>query len=160
MKTTFFAVALALFTIQPASAQNQDLGEAVGQAGPVEDIPIEGSGTAETDGPLRGTVTDESQLDDLQLAIPAFAAERDVATAANARGTAALGAELAQAAGLGWVAAAMQDLLWEAKRFGRDVARYDFFRGPQGYCALGESRGDTFQPGFEGCGDDEAEPLP
>ena len=43
---------------------------------------------------------------------------------------------------------------------GRDVARYDFFRGPQGYCALGESRGDTFQPGFEGCGDDEAEPLP
>ena len=96
MKTTFFAVALALFTIQPASAQNQDLGEAVGQAGPVEDIPIEGSGTAETDGPLRGTVTDESQLDDLQLAIPAFAAERDVATAANARGTAALGAELAR----------------------------------------------------------------
>uniref|UniRef100_UPI003512427F Tol-Pal system beta propeller repeat protein TolB n=1 Tax=Qipengyuania sp. TaxID=2004515 RepID=UPI003512427F len=37
-----------------------------------------------------------SDLDNLALAIPAFAADRDVPTAANARGTAALGEELAR----------------------------------------------------------------
>ncbi len=48
---------------------------------------------AEDDG-LVGTVTDESAWQDLGIAIPAFATDREQATAANSSGTGALGAEL------------------------------------------------------------------
>ena len=85
MKASFFA----LIALIAAPAAAQDLG-----------APIPSSETVETidEAPEQRdiVVTDESLWDDLQLAIPAFAAERDVSTAANARGTAALGEELAR----------------------------------------------------------------
>ena len=85
----FCAVLLAF----PAHAQNQDLGEPLAEGGEVEELSIEGD---EDDGPLRGTVTDESDWQDLGIAIPAFATNRDVPTPANADGTAALGREVAR----------------------------------------------------------------
>ena len=45
---------------------------------------------------LTGTVTDDSAWQDLGIAIPAFATDREQATAANADGTGALGLELAR----------------------------------------------------------------
>ena len=45
---------------------------------------------------LTGSVTDESAWQDLGIAIPAFATDRDQPTPANASGTAALGLELAR----------------------------------------------------------------
>ena len=87
------AAGLALGTSLPAAAQNQDLGEPVGEGGAVEDITIEGE---EDVGPLRGTVTDESDWQDLGVAIPAFATDRNQPTPANADGTAALGREIAR----------------------------------------------------------------
>ncbi len=83
-----------LLVAAPAVAQNEDLGAAPPAGGEVETVQTESSEAEE--GGLTFTVTDESALDNLAMAIPAFAAERDVATAANARGTAALGAELAR----------------------------------------------------------------
>ncbi len=83
-----FAGALAT----TATAQNQDLGEPVGEGGEVEGLAIE----EDDDGPLRGTVTDESDWSDIGVAIPAFAADRDQPTPANADGTAALGREVAR----------------------------------------------------------------
>ena len=60
MKITFLLPLLAGVLAAPALAQNQDLGDPpadlLGDGGAVEDIAIEG----EDDGPLRGTVTDES----------------------------------------------------------------------------------------------------
>ena len=76
-----------------SSAAAQDLGAPMDEGGQVEDIAIEGD---EDVGPLRGTVTDESSLDDLGIAIPAFATDRDQATPANSEGTAALGREVAR----------------------------------------------------------------
>ena len=61
----------------------------------VEDVAIEGEALDE-DGPLRGTVTDESDWQDLGVAIPAFATDRDAPTPANADGTRALGREIAR----------------------------------------------------------------
>ncbi|MEE4538791.1 MAG: Tol-Pal system beta propeller repeat protein TolB [Erythrobacter sp.] len=77
----------------PLSAQDQDLGEPLAEGGSVESVTVEGEDTA---GPLRGTVTDENDWRDLGIAIPAFATDRDRATAANASGTAALGLEVAR----------------------------------------------------------------
>ncbi len=77
----------------PAAAQNEDLGEPVGEGGAVETVFEE---TASEEGGLTGSVTDESDWDDLGIAIPAFATERDRQTAANADGTAALGQEIAR----------------------------------------------------------------
>ena len=51
---------------------------------------------ASDEGGLSLTVTDESDWQDLGIAIPAFAPDRDVATPANAQGTAALGLEIAR----------------------------------------------------------------
>jgi TolB protein len=45
---------------------------------------------------LTGRVTDESAWEDLQVAIPAFATDREQPTAANSNGTTALGLELAR----------------------------------------------------------------
>ena len=90
----FLMAAVALLLASPGLAQNEDLGTAPPVGGEVETVPTQGDG--DDDGGLSVNVSFEGSLDDLQLAIPAFAAERDVATAANARGTAAQGAELAR----------------------------------------------------------------
>ena len=92
MKYRFLLALAAALVASPALAQNQDLGEPIGEGGEVEAIAIEG----DDDGPLRGTVTDESDWKDLGIAIPAFATDRNAQTPANASGTTALGLELAR----------------------------------------------------------------
>ena len=72
----------------PVSAQNQDLAQPVTDGGVVETVD-EGEG-------LTGSVSFEGNLDDLGIAIPGFATDRNVQTPANASGTAALGKELAR----------------------------------------------------------------
>ncbi len=78
----------------PLSAQNTDLGtpvsEPMGDGGEVETV-FEADG-----GGLTGSTTDESAWEDLGIAIPAFATDRDQPTPANAAGTGALGREIAQ----------------------------------------------------------------
>ena len=94
---SMLSIALAaLLAITPNAllAQNEDLGSAPPTGGEVQTVQTDGSEADE--GGLTGSVSFEGSLDDLSIAIPAFAAERDVATAANARGTAALGEELAR----------------------------------------------------------------
>jgi TolB protein len=81
------AVSLAL-AASSVAAQNQDLGQPVEEGGDVETVD-NGEG-------LTGSVTFEGNLDDLGIAIPGFATDADVATPANANGTAALGKELAR----------------------------------------------------------------
>lgn len=93
MKPPFFLTLFAALLSTSAAAQNQDLGQPPVEGGNVEDIAIEGDDEA---GPLRGTVTDESALRDLGIAIPAFATDRDRPTPANAEGTEALGREVAR----------------------------------------------------------------
>ena len=89
------ALAALLAAVPAASfAQNEDLGSAPATGGEVETVQTDSSEA--DDGGLTGSVSFEGSLDDLSIAIPAFAAERDVATAANSQGTAALGAELAR----------------------------------------------------------------
>ncbi len=95
MKTTLLLTIFATLIASPALAQDAgsaDLGEPLAEGGVVADIAIEG----DDDGPLRGTVTDESDWEDLGIAIPAFATNRDAATPANADGTSALGQEIAR----------------------------------------------------------------
>ncbi|MEL6737939.1 MAG: Tol-Pal system protein TolB, partial [Pseudomonadota bacterium] len=87
--------ALAIAFAAPAWAQNQDLGEPLAEGGEVEALTIEGE-ALEEEGPLRGTVTATSDWQDLGIAIPAFATDRDQPTPANANGTAALGREIAR----------------------------------------------------------------
>ena len=72
----------------PLSAQNQDLGEAPPEGGVIETVD-EGEG-------LNVSVSYEGRLDDLGIAIPAFATDRNVPTPANQSGTSALGIELAR----------------------------------------------------------------
>ena len=79
----------------PVWAQNQDLGEPLAEGGAVEALTIEGE-ELEDEGPLRGTVTATSDWQDLGIAIPSFATDRDQPTPANADGTAALGREIAR----------------------------------------------------------------
>ncbi|MFA9201385.1 MAG: Tol-Pal system beta propeller repeat protein TolB [Cypionkella sp.] len=79
-----FAACL-LFTAAPLAAQ--DLGQK-----PPADTPVV---TTEEEG-LSGSVSFEGNLEDLGIAIPAFATDREAPTAANAGGTGALGRELAQ----------------------------------------------------------------
>jgi len=88
MKKLIFALA---FLAMPLAAQDQDLGAPVAEGGAVETL-----GQAEEDGGLTFTVTDESDWQDLGIAIPGFATDRDVSTPANAEGTAALGVEVAR----------------------------------------------------------------
>ena len=86
MKYLMLAPLILLAT--PLAAQNQDLGEPIAEGQAVETI-------QEEEG-LTGSVSFEGNLDDLGIAIPAFATDRNVPTPANAEGTAALGVELAR----------------------------------------------------------------
>ncbi|TRD11902.1 Tol-Pal system protein TolB [Erythrobacter insulae] len=95
MRFTIFLAACAGILAAPVGAQNQDLGEPLGEGGTVADVAIDGD-SGDDDGPLRGTVTDESDWSDIGIAIPAFATARDQATPANGDGTAALGREIAR----------------------------------------------------------------
>ncbi len=82
-----FAFAM-IFVAAPLAAQNEDLGEAPPEGGAIEIV-------EESEG-LSGSVSFEGNLDDLGIAIPAFATDRNVPTPANQSGTAALGLELAR----------------------------------------------------------------
>ena len=93
-KITILLTSMAVWAAVPALAQDEDLGAPVGEGGEVETLSI--SGDDEDDGPLRGTVTDESDWQDLGIAIPAFATQNDRPTPANANGTGALGREVAR----------------------------------------------------------------
>ncbi len=95
MKFSVLALALPLLFAAPLAAQNQDLGEPVGDGGEVETTGVDPS-NEEAEGGLTFTVTDESDWEDLGIAIPAFATDRDRATPANSSGTAALGREIAR----------------------------------------------------------------
>lgn len=75
----------------PLSAQNQDLGQPIPEGGEVQTVM-----EAEEEPGLTFTVTDETALDDLGIAIPAFATDANVPTPANSSGTAALGKEVAR----------------------------------------------------------------
>ena len=89
MKQLFiFATALVA---APLSAQNEDLGQPIQEGGEVETVM-----EAEDGEGLTFTITDETALEDLGIAIPGFATDADVATPANQNGTAALGKELAR----------------------------------------------------------------
>lgn len=81
---------IALSFAAPAQAQdqNEDLGAQLPEGGEVETVE-EGEG-------LTGSVSFEGNLDDLGIAIPSFATDRNVPTPANSSGTAALGTELAR----------------------------------------------------------------
>lgn len=80
---------LVLFTfLAAAPLAAQDLGSVPPPDGQVV--------TIEQEGGLTGSVSDESEWQDLGIAIPGFATDRDAPTAANASGTAALGKELAR----------------------------------------------------------------
>ena len=86
------APAAAQVAPAPASAP-QGAAPAAGQPAP----PAQDAGPApQEEQGLTVTVTDESEWQDLGIAIPAFATSRDQPTPANASGTAALGMELAQ----------------------------------------------------------------
>ena len=89
----FFTLALvaapAAAQEAPPTASAQDLGAPVVTGGEVETIEQQDSG-------LTFTVTDESEWQDLGIAIPGFATDRDAPTPANSSGTAALGKELAR----------------------------------------------------------------
>ena len=84
MIKTVPAFALLLFAAPLAA---QDLGTPPPPVGEVE--------TTEEEG-LSGSVSFEGNLEDLGIAIPGFATDRDAPTPANASGTAALGKELAR----------------------------------------------------------------
>ena len=86
MKKLIFAT--LAFVASPLAAQNQDLGEPLPEGQEVE--------TIEQEEGLSGSVSFEGNLDDLGIAIPAFATDRNASTPANANGTEALGVELAR----------------------------------------------------------------
>ena len=82
---------LVLALAAPAMAQ-QSAPQAPATAAPDQAAPADG----QDQGGLTFTVTDESAWQNLQVAIPAFATDRDQPTPANSNGTAALGLELAR----------------------------------------------------------------
>ena len=84
----YLLIASLALVATPLAAQDQDLGEPLPEGQAVE--------TIEEEGGLTGSVSFEGNLDDLGIAIPAFATDRNVSTPANAEGTAALGVELAR----------------------------------------------------------------
>ena len=86
MMKTLLLLGAALVAL-PATVDAQDLGAPPPATGAVE--------TVEEEGGLTGTVSDESEWQDLGIAIPSFATDRDAPTAANSAGTAALGRALA-----------------------------------------------------------------
>lgn len=94
MNRHIFALA-AVFITAPLSAQSTDLGEPMGDGGQVETV-FADEPEQESEGGLTGSTTDTSDWQDLGIAIPAFATDRDRATPANSDGTAALGREIAR----------------------------------------------------------------
>jgi TolB protein len=78
----------------PSLAQETDLGTPAPEGAEVETLGQ--ADASEDEGGLEFTVTDESAWQDLGIAIPAFAADRDQPTPANRNGTAALGQEIAR----------------------------------------------------------------
>ena len=91
MKKTLF-VLIALLASTPLAAQNVLNPATMDQPAIERD---EGMEQADSGG-LVGSVTDDSAWQDLGIAIPAFATNRDAPTAANASGTTALGLELSR----------------------------------------------------------------
>ena len=83
MLKSLLAFGLVMLAV-PAAAQQ-------GTPVQVPNFPIAGD-----DGGLTGSVTDDSAWQDLGIAIPSFATNRDVPTPANAQGTAALALELSR----------------------------------------------------------------
>lgn len=83
MLKSLLAFGLVMLAV-PAAAQQ-------GTPVQVPNFPITGD-----DGGLTGSVTDDSAWQDLGIAIPSFATNRDVPTPANAQGTAALALELSR----------------------------------------------------------------
>jgi TolB protein len=94
MKPVLFA-ALLVTAAFPASVMAQDLGAPIGEDGPVERAATDASQAQAEEG-ISFTVTDESAWQDIGIAIPAFATDRDRATPANEAGTGALGREVAR----------------------------------------------------------------
>ncbi len=88
MRIWFFAVVLMPWLSAPLAVQAQDLA-------PPQPV-TEAVETVEQDTGLSGSVTDDSDYRNLEIAIAAFATDRDVSTPANASGTSALGTELAR----------------------------------------------------------------
>jgi TolB protein len=86
-KPLFLALLLSAVAV-PASAQQAPA--------PQPPATMPGVQQPDADVGLTGRVTDESAWEDLQVAIPAFATDREAATPANSRGTTALGLELAR----------------------------------------------------------------
>jgi TolB protein len=82
LRTFLFAIVIS-FAAVPAAAQETS-------APPIE-VP-----NLDDEGGLTGSVTDDSAWQDLGIAIPAFATNREVPTPANSQGTTALGLELAR----------------------------------------------------------------
>ncbi|TCD06904.1 Tol-Pal system protein TolB [Erythrobacteraceae bacterium CFH 75059] len=89
------ALLLSAALTLPVLAQAQDLGQRLPPEGGVDRVPVQGSSSPQADG-LTFTVTDENEWQDLSIAIPAFATDRDQPTPANAQGTAALGRAIGQ----------------------------------------------------------------
>ncbi|MBN9505835.1 MAG: Tol-Pal system protein TolB [Altererythrobacter sp.] len=91
---TLFTAALLTVLAGPALAQNAPAPAAT--SGSVVALPSSqaAQAPAESDEGFTFTVTDERPWQDLSIAIPAFATNRDEPTPANAQGTAALGVEL------------------------------------------------------------------
>ena len=87
MKIKALALTLATLLAVPLPAAAQD--------GPATQVDQPAS-TAADDGGINVTVTDTSDWQDLGIAIPAFATNRDVATAASAGTTGALGTAVAE----------------------------------------------------------------
>jgi len=83
---SIWTIILAFGLAAPLMAQ--DLGDA---PPPVTDVE-----TVEEEVGLTGSVTDDSDWEDLGIAIASFATDRDVSTPANANGTAALGREISR----------------------------------------------------------------
>ncbi len=95
MKTPAILFALSLIASPVAfPVTAQDL--AAPMPGGDEVVVAEDVAGDEDEGGLTGNVQVEGQYENARIAIPAFAAERDVPTAANSAGTAALGVELAR----------------------------------------------------------------
>ena len=80
---------LGLFAFIAAPLAAQDLAQPAPEGGEVETV-------FEDEGGLTGSTTDENDWSDLSIAIPGFAADRNVETPANSLGTAELGREVAR----------------------------------------------------------------
>jgi TolB protein len=86
----YLLLALAALVSAPAAAQAPELQQQQQQQ-PAPAVPA-----GEEQGGLTFTVTDESAWQDLGIAIPTFATDREQPTPANSQGTGALGLELAR----------------------------------------------------------------